>query len=164
MQFMEICQDKPDNLLSLDAIGLEPSEQSAGVPVSRGGSQRHSSSAMGPPPPNFARQLQGLGLPNLNGPTGSFTMGKFATPGIKTSEDCFKEASMGLPASMAGGPPGVGTQFGARPSPMVRSSSQDGPARLSASVPGASGMSTVERRTRVVRIRPLVVCRSRSLV
>ncbi|KAH9912513.1 armadillo-type protein [Fomitopsis serialis] len=130
MQFMKICKDKPDNLPPLDAIGLEPSEQGAGVPMSRGGSQRRSASAMGPPPPNSARQLQGLGLSNLNGPSGSFTMGKFATPGIKTSEDRFKEASMGRSASMAGGPPGVGMQFGGRPSPMVRSSSQGGPSAM----------------------------------
>ncbi|TFY58487.1 hypothetical protein EVJ58_g6384 [Rhodofomes roseus] len=130
MQFMKICKDKPDNLPPLDAIGLEPSEQGAGVPMSRGGSQRRSSAAMGPPPPNSARQLQGLGLSNFSGQGGNFTMGKFATQNPKTSEERFKEASMGRSASMTGAPPGVAIPFGARPSPMVRSSSQGGPSAM----------------------------------
>ncbi|KZT72244.1 eukaryotic initiation factor 4f subunit eIF4g, eIF4e-binding domain-containing protein [Daedalea quercina L-15889] len=54
MQFMKICKDKPDNLPPLDAIGLEPSEQGTGIPMSRGGSQRRSSTAMGP----WALELQ----------------------------------------------------------------------------------------------------------
>ena len=132
MQFMKICKDKPDNLPPLDAIGLEPSEQGAAMhQMSRGGSQRRSSAAMGPPSQGPARQGLGLGLSGFNGPAGNFTMGRFATSS-KTSEERFKESQMGRSASMAGGPPGVGmAQFsGGRPSPMVRSSSQGGPSAM----------------------------------
>ncbi|KZT72291.1 hypothetical protein DAEQUDRAFT_755150 [Daedalea quercina L-15889] len=122
MQFMKICKDKPDNLPPLDAIGLEPSEQGTGIPMSRGGSQRRSSTAMGPPPSNAARQLQGLGLSNFNGAKGNFNMGNFATQSMKTSEERFKESQMGRSTSMTSGPPGVGIPFGGgRSSPMVRS-------------------------------------------
>ena len=129
---MKICKDKPDNLPPLDAIGLEPSEQGAAPHLmSRGGSQRRSSAAMGPPSQGPARQGLGLGLSNLNGPAGNFTMGRFSTTS-KTSEDRFKESQMGRSASMTGGPPGVGmVPFGGgRPSPMVRSSSQGGPSAM----------------------------------
>ncbi|KAH9834096.1 uncharacterized protein C8Q71DRAFT_160191 [Rhodofomes roseus] len=129
MQFMKICKDKPDNLLRLDAIGLEPSEQGAGVPMSRGGSQRRSSAAMGPPPPNSARQLQGLGLSNFSGQGGNFTMGKFATQNLKTSEERFKDARMGS-ASQTGAPPNVSMPFEGRPSPMVWLPSEAGPSAM----------------------------------
>ncbi|EPT00387.1 hypothetical protein FOMPIDRAFT_1146531 [Fomitopsis schrenkii] len=132
MQFMKICKDKPDNLPPLDAIGLEPSEQGPAVhQMSRGGSQRRSSAAMGPPSQGPPRQGLGLGLSNLNGPTGNFNMGRFATS-TKTSEERFKESQMGRSASMTGGPSGVGmAPFpSGRPSPMVRSSSQGGPSAM----------------------------------
>ena len=36
LQFMAVCKEKPDNLPPLDAIGLEPSDQTFGI--TRGGS------------------------------------------------------------------------------------------------------------------------------
>ncbi|EPT00370.1 hypothetical protein FOMPIDRAFT_1049691 [Fomitopsis schrenkii] len=118
---MQFEKDKPDNLPPLDAIGLEPSEQGAAVhQMSHGGSQRRSSAAVGPPSQGRPREGLGLGMSNLNGPAGNFNIGRFATS-TKTSEEQFKESQMGRSASIAGGPPGVGTVPlpRRRPSPMV---------------------------------------------
>ncbi|KDQ50870.1 hypothetical protein JAAARDRAFT_41657 [Jaapia argillacea MUCL 33604] len=118
LQFMSICKEKPDHLPPLDAIGLEPVDQSQ-FTMSRGGSgRRQASGAMGPPP--MARQASiGLGLAGSFGKAAGagFTMGNFATPaGKMSSEERFQ---MSRQASQ-GGP-------GFRPPPMVRTSSQGGP-------------------------------------
>ncbi|KAH9944590.1 ARM repeat-containing protein [Amylocystis lapponica] len=124
LQFMAICKEKPDSLPPLDAIGLEPSDQS--YAMSRGGSGRRTSSASMPPPPSTAaRQAVGLGISGFQKPTSNpFTMGQFATGDTKmTSAERFA-MSNNRSSSVSGG--AAGMPFG-RPPPMVRSSSQGGP-------------------------------------
>ena len=106
---MSVCREKPDNLPPLEAIGLEPSDQS--YPITRGGSGR---------PPRQASV--GLGLGAMNGfpgkGSGFPTMGNFAAPNKLSSEERFNRST-----SMGAG----GMAFpGGRPSPIVRSSSQGG--------------------------------------
>lgn len=122
---MAICKEKPDSLPPLDAIGLEPSDQS--YPMSRGGSGRRTSSAGMPPPPSTAaRQAVGLGISGFQKPTSNpFTMGQFATQNTKMTSDERFAMSSNRSTSMSGNGP-AGLPFG-RPSPMVRSSSQGGP-------------------------------------
>lgn len=128
LQFMAICKEKPDSLPPLDAIGLEPADQS--FPMSRGGSGRRSSTAAMPPPAStISRQASvGLGISGYNKGSGSFNMGQFATPNnsrMTTSDDRFAASQGGRSTSMSGGgPPAMA--FG-RPTTMVRSSSQGGP-------------------------------------
>lgn len=118
LQFMAICKERPDSLPPLDAIGIEPSEQT--YAMARGGSARRPQSGMGPP---ASRQASiGLGFKPINN-AGSFNMGQFATPGNKT-DDRFGMSSRST--SMSGGAGPAGFPLG-RPSPMVRSSSQGGP-------------------------------------
>ncbi|KAI0753115.1 hypothetical protein C8Q80DRAFT_1150136 [Daedaleopsis nitida] len=125
LQFMAVCKEKPDSLPPLDAIGLEPTDQT--FAMTRGGShgRRTSSSAMPP-----SRQASvGLGISGFKQPPPNpFTMGQFSTPTQKlaTSEERFAASSRST--SMSGNPPGM--PFG-RPSPMVRSSSQGGPGHSS---------------------------------
>ncbi|TFY58489.1 hypothetical protein EVJ58_g6388 [Rhodofomes roseus] len=107
MQFMKICKDKPDNLLRLDAIGLEPSEQGAGVPMSRGGSQRRSSAAMGPPPPELRAPAAGSWSVELQWPGRQLHHGKV--------RDAEPEDDM---------------PFEGRPSPMVWLPSEAGPSAM----------------------------------
>ncbi|KAI0776258.1 hypothetical protein BD413DRAFT_470231 [Trametes elegans] len=122
LQFMAVCKEKPDSLPPLDAIGLEPVDQS--FALTRGGShgRRASSTAMPPPSSTTPRQASvGLGIsgfakPNVN----PFTMGQFSTPKMSSEE---RFAASNRSASMSGP---AGMPFG-RPSPMVRSSSQGGP-------------------------------------
>lgn len=123
LQFMAVCKEKPDSLPPLDAIGLEPSDQS--YPMSRGGSgRRQASVSMGPPSSNAPRQAShGLGISVSGKPSGSFTMGQFSTPNSKMSSDD-RFAMSNRSASMSGGPQGL--PFG-RPAPLSRSSSQGGP-------------------------------------
>lgn len=118
---MQVCKDKPDSLPPLDAIGLEPADQT--YAMSRGGSgRRQPSVSMGPPSSTTPRQAHGLGI-SIGG-KGNFTMGQFSTPNAKmTSDERFAMANRST--SMSGNGP-AGMPFG-RPSPMVRSSSQGGP-------------------------------------
>ncbi|TDL22991.1 hypothetical protein BD410DRAFT_769393 [Rickenella mellea] len=115
LQFMKVCTEKPDNLPPLDAIGLEPADQSH--PMGRGGSGRRSvTGGMGPP----SSRPNPVGLGIMGGGSGfgkqsvsaSFSMGQFSTPGKRTSEDRFN-----LSNSMSGG---VGMPFGGPQAPMVR--------------------------------------------
>jgi translation initiation factor 4G len=120
---MALCKEKPDSLPPLDAIGLEPSDQT--YPMSRGGSgRRQSSVSMGPPSSNAPRQAShGLGI-SMGGKTpGNFTMGQFSTPSAKMSSD-ERFAMSSRSASMSGGPGGLPFP---RPAPLSRSSSQGGP-------------------------------------
>ncbi|KAH9889411.1 armadillo-type protein [Cubamyces lactineus] len=123
LQFMAVCREKPDSLPPLDAIGLEPVDQS--FAMTRGGSHGHgrrsSSVAMPPPSSTTARQASvGLGISGFSKPNvNPFTMGLFSTP--KSSEERF--AASNRSTSMSGT---AGMPFG-RPSPMVRSSSQGRP-------------------------------------
>lgn len=126
LQFMSFCKEKPDNLPPLEAIGLEPVDQSH--PIVRGGSGRghRVSGAMGPPSSNVSRQASiGLGFnvpPSGFGKSSSgFAMGNFSTPGKLTSEERFMRST-----SVGAGPGGLAFPSG-RPSPMVRSTSQGGP-------------------------------------
>ena len=121
---MVICKEKPDNLPPLEAIGLEPSDQSQSM--GRGGPRRGGSGSMGPPASNATRQAS-IGLGIMQPPSGfgksssGFAMGNFSTPGKLSSEERFMRST-----SMSTGPGGLSFP-GGRPSPMVRSSSQGGP-------------------------------------
>lgn len=115
---MAICKERPDSLPPLDAIGLEPSEQS--YALARGGSGRRQQGNMGPPP---SRQPS-IGLGFKGGIGNSFNMGQFSTPGNKTNNNDDRYGMSSRSASMSGGPPGFPL---GRPSPMVRSTSQGGP-------------------------------------
>ncbi|KAI0696675.1 hypothetical protein C8T65DRAFT_583280 [Cerioporus squamosus] len=118
LQFMAVCKEKPDSLPPLDAIGLEPVDQS--FPMSRGGSHGRRSSSTAMPPPSRQASV-GLGISGFNKPAvNPFTMGQFSTPKM-SSEERFAQSRS---TSVSGGPQGM--PFG-RPSPMVRSSSQGGP-------------------------------------
>ncbi|RPD57735.1 hypothetical protein L227DRAFT_551661 [Lentinus tigrinus ALCF2SS1-6] len=118
LQFMAVCKEKPDSLPPLDAIGLEPVDQS--FAMTRGGSHGRRSSSSTMPPPSRQGSV-GLGISGFNKPAvNPFTMGQFSTPKM-SSEERFAQSNRS--ASMSGGPAGM--PFG-RPSPMVRSSSQGG--------------------------------------
>lgn len=124
LQFMSICKEKPDALPSLDAIGLEPSEQGQ-FPMSRGGSGRRSTSAMTPANSRQASIGLGIGTFGKVGAPNPFSMGNFATPsggGKLSGEERFAISSSR--AVSVGGPAGL--PFG-RPSPLVRTPSQGGP-------------------------------------
>ncbi|KAI0691915.1 hypothetical protein BC835DRAFT_1528459 [Cytidiella melzeri] len=138
LQFMSICKEKPDSLPPLDAIGLEPSDQS--YPMSRGGSGRRQSSAtMGPPSSNAPRQAShGLGISVGGKPSSSFPMGQFSTPSAKMSSD-ERFAMSSRSSSMSGGGP-AGLPFG-RPAPLQRSASQSG----SGAVPMGSNRTRSKR-------------------
>jgi translation initiation factor 4G len=96
MQFMKVCKEKPDDMPSLDAIGLEPSEQQGSFPGRRARpSMPAATSTRGP---------MGLGL---SGPAGapfggkSFGgggMGQFQAP--RSSEERFAAAS--IPRAVSG--------------------------------------------------------------
>jgi translation initiation factor 4G len=121
---MSICKEKPDMLPPLDAIGIEPSDQTH-YPMSRGGSgSRRSTSSMVPAGTRQASIGLGIGSFGKSNAPNPFSMGNFATPstGGKTSEERFAISS-GRAVSV-GGPAGL--PFG-RPSPLVRTPSQGGP-------------------------------------
>ena len=124
LQFMSVCKEKPDNLPNLEAIGLEPVDQSHSM--GRGGSGRRGvSGAMGPPSATTRQASVGLGLGPLNGKIGAnFSMGQFSAGPKLTSEERFMRSS-----SLSGGP-GAMPFVGGRASPMVRSSSQGGPGAM----------------------------------
>ncbi|KAI0368980.1 hypothetical protein BV20DRAFT_997562 [Pilatotrama ljubarskyi] len=131
LQFMAVCKEKPDSLPPLDAIGLEPVDQS--FPMTRGGSHGRTRSSAMPPPSSTVRHASvGLGISGFNKPNlNSFNMGQFSTP--KNSDDRFA-ASSARSASISSGPAGM--PFG-RPAPMARSASQGGP--------GGSGRTRSQR-------------------
>ncbi|KAL5532025.1 hypothetical protein ACEPAF_5589 [Sanghuangporus sanghuang] len=124
LQFMSVCKEKPDNLPNLEAIGLEPVDQSHSM--GRGGSGRRGvSGSMGPPTSTTRQGSVGLGLGPLNGKVGSnFAMGQFSAGPKLTSEERFMRST-----SLSGGP-GAMPFVGGRASPMVRSSSQGGPGAM----------------------------------
>ncbi|KAI0042560.1 hypothetical protein FA95DRAFT_1575660 [Auriscalpium vulgare] len=137
LQFMAVCKEKPDNLPPLDAIGLEPSEQSS-YNMSRGGSGRRNASGSVSTPTGSRSASIGLGfIPGSLGKAGTgngniFSMGQFSTSVSKlSSEERFmmssagSSAGSGRSASVSGGL--GGSQLGGRPSPMVRTPSQGGP-------------------------------------
>ncbi|TFY54696.1 hypothetical protein EVG20_g9603 [Dentipellis fragilis] len=122
LQFMQICKEKPDNLPPLDAIGLEPSEQTS-YNITRGGSGRRTTSSMsGGPSAVAARQASiGLGfIPGSMSKSGSsgFAMGNFSTAagvGKMSSEERFAMANGGRSTSVGGlagvqGGPGPGKE------------------------------------------------------
>lgn len=96
MQFMKVCKEKPDDMPSLDAIGLEPSDQQGSF------SGRRGRAPIGGP--GSARGSVGLGL---NGPGGvpfggkSFgagNMGQFQAPSGRSSEERFAASSQRVPS------------------------------------------------------------------
>ncbi|KAF5357330.1 hypothetical protein D9758_005883 [Tetrapyrgos nigripes] len=132
LQFMSICKEKPDMLPPLDAIGLEPADQSSysmGRSGSHGGIRRQASAA---------GKGVGLGFPGGFGKAGQSNpfmggMGNFTTP-PKTSEERYQLANGGRPISVSSSMPFPPN----RPGQLTRSASHGGP-----------GMDT--RRTRSKR-------------
>ncbi|OJT05720.1 Eukaryotic translation initiation factor 4 gamma, partial [Trametes pubescens] len=123
---MAVCKEKPDSLPPLDAIGLEPTDQSLAMPPhgdsQHGHNRRPSSSAMPPPSSNVSRQASvGLGISGFQKNVNPFTMGQFSTPKM-SSEERFAASSRST--SVSNSPPRL--PFG-RPAPVVRSPSQGGP-------------------------------------
>ncbi|KAG9043105.1 hypothetical protein FS837_010034, partial [Tulasnella sp. UAMH 9824] len=124
LQFMQICKDKPDNLSSLDSLGIERGAGDDSGPSfgSVGRNQRSRMGSMGPPPGNrSASGSIGLGLTGFPGGKGSapFVMGNFSsTPSRMTSEERFAASNRDRAVS------GSGFRGGAVP--MGRSSSQGG--------------------------------------
>ena len=129
---MSICKEKPDNLPSLEAIGLEPHDQHAMGRTSSG--RRGMSGGM----PSGLRQASGvgLGIGLLNGFGKSSSgfmggMGNFSAPNKLSSEERFMRST-----SLSGDPGGFGIPSG-RSSPMVRSSSQGGPGGMGSGLMGS---------------------------
>ncbi|KAI0036139.1 armadillo-type protein [Vararia minispora EC-137] len=125
MQFMSVCKEKPDNLPALDAIGLEPSDQTFGIV--RGGSGRSRVSSLQAPSGNRGTGI-GLGFsPSTLGKasTSGFQMGNFSTPVASklSSEERFALSNSARSASTNGMPAAVA----GRPAAMARTSSQGGP-------------------------------------
>jgi translation initiation factor 4G len=115
LQFMSVCKEKPDSLPPLDAIGLEPADQSQHA-MYRGGSGRRSSSAMASPAMNRQPSV-GLGI-NAFGGKGGFPMGQFGTGSTaKTSDERFRQSS-------GQHTPTGSSQF--KPGPMARTGSNSG--------------------------------------
>ncbi|KAK7036415.1 hypothetical protein VNI00_011612 [Paramarasmius palmivorus] len=137
LQFMSICKEKPDMLPPLDAIGIEPVDQS-NFTLSRGGSGRHRQASGATPSRSASIGLgfgtpAGFGKPGAGNPFGG--MGNFGTtPASKLqSEERFKLANGGRSVSTnAAG----GMQF-TRPGQMHRTASQGGP--------GSSGRTRSKR-------------------
>lgn len=128
LQFMAICKEKPDMLPPLDAIGLEPIDQSS-LMITRGGSHRDRRQASGTSaPPRPGSIGLGLGAPagftkstSIN-PFAAGVMGNFSTSGPKlTSEERFQMATNR--STSVGGPAGLNFS---RPVPMQRTASQGG--------------------------------------
>lgn len=131
LQFMSICKEKPDSLPALDAIGLEPSDQSS-YPMSRGGSGRHRQGSGAVPPQR--QNSTGLGFNPASsfgkgGSSSTFSMGgmgNFATIGGSklNSDDRFNISNNMRATSVSGA---TSMPFGGRPSQMQRTASQGGP-------------------------------------
>ncbi|KAG0708593.1 hypothetical protein DFH29DRAFT_987076 [Suillus ampliporus] len=93
MQFMHICKEKPPTLPALDALGIEPVDQSS-FAMARGGSGRHRN-ASGAMPASATRQASvGLGIGSFAKSAGPspFQMGNFQSPKL-TSEERFAISS-----------------------------------------------------------------------
>lgn len=119
LQFMSICREKPEQLPSLEAIGMTDASDSfapgGGFPRTHSGTgQRRGPSGAAPP---LARGTSGSASPMGAGVRmGSGTMPMFGAP--RTSEERFAQANMnrgvmgGMPIgsgfAMPGGRPGVG--------------------------------------------------------
>ncbi|KAI0311488.1 hypothetical protein OF83DRAFT_1271296 [Amylostereum chailletii] len=123
LQFMSICKEKPDNLPPLDAIGLEPSDQT--FSMSRGGSGRRSSTMATPTARQASIGLGFMGGGSMGKSTGSSFagMGNFTTTKL-SSEERFAMSSGARSALSNSVGPGVSTS--GRPSPMARTASQGG--------------------------------------
>lgn len=119
LQFMGVCKEKPPNMPSLDAIGLEPIDQS-NLAMARGGSGRHRNASGASAPSRQSSMGHGFGPGK--GP-GNFAMGNFAAPAKLTSEERFVMANSG--SRTPSGAAGVGLPFGrGGPTPMQRTASQ----------------------------------------
>ncbi|KAF8911486.1 hypothetical protein CPB84DRAFT_1722762 [Gymnopilus junonius] len=127
LQFMLVCKEKPAMLPPLDAIGLEPADQSSMHGITRGGSGRHRQGSGAAPPTRqgsiglgFSPAAFGKGTPN------PFSMGNFATSASKlSSEDRFAMSAGGNRAVSVAGT-GAGA-FPNRPVAVTRTVSQGGP-------------------------------------
>ncbi|EIM85126.1 uncharacterized protein STEHIDRAFT_81994 [Stereum hirsutum FP-91666 SS1] len=129
LQFMAVCKEKPDNLPPLDAIGLEPSDQtSSGFSMTRGGSGRRNSGMVTPSGSVSRNASIGLGfVPSSMGKSSGFAMGQFATT-AKTSEERFALANgPSRSTSLAGSALSGIAMGGGRGPPMSRTNSQGGP-------------------------------------
>ncbi|KAF8320324.1 ARM repeat-containing protein [Clavulina sp. PMI_390] len=120
MQFFKVCQEKPDAMSDLEALGIVNNGEPASMVPSRGPRARTGSS-MGPARASSVAGLQ-FGAKNAFGGA----MGSFNSSGSKaTSADRFAASNspMSRSVSTAGMNRGVG---GGAPTPMSRSSSQGG--------------------------------------
>lgn len=87
MQFMKVCKEKPDDMPSLDAIGLEPSDQQAQFGGRRSGRTGGT--------PSSGRSSLGLSLTGAGGTPfggksfGGGGMGQFQAPAGRSSEERF---------------------------------------------------------------------------
>ncbi|KAG8949381.1 hypothetical protein FRC04_008616 [Tulasnella sp. 424] len=129
LQFMQVCKDKPDNLGSLDALGIErgaPGDDNGGPFFGSGGrAQGRRMTSMGPPGPNRSASLNmGLGLNfpgGKNAPTPFGSMGNFSsTPSRLTSEERFAQSNNGRDRAVSG------SSAFMRNNPISRSSSEGG--------------------------------------
>jgi len=141
MQFMSVCKDKPDDLPPLDAIGLEPTDQSSfgGRPSRR--------PPGGPPSAVVSRNMIGIGIVGPSG--GPFTGKSFGAGGMgdfrgprPSSEDRFAQATRNLG--------GRGVPFPAQPMP--RNPNQNGPQMQNA--PAGLGRPTSGRGRKRDSLRP----------
>lgn len=121
---MMICKEKPDNLPPLEAIGLEPVDQSHSI-------NRYSSGQCGvcdtmdPLPAFRSASIAGLRITGTGYGNAGFgsAMGQFSAPGkLASSEERFNRSTS---MSVGGGPLSSFTGGGLS-SPMVRSRSQGG--------------------------------------
>ncbi|KAG8745160.1 hypothetical protein FRC10_008613 [Ceratobasidium sp. 414] len=134
LQFMNVCKEKPDSLPPLDAIGLEPGDQSAANYAGGVRQDRRRVGSMGmSSAPGIQRQGSiGLGLGNVPLPKGAFTMGSFQAP-LSRHGDGNTVPGRGAPGIPF--PPGTANRL---TTPMTRSTSHGG-------VGGAGGPREAKR-------------------
>ncbi|KAG8934848.1 hypothetical protein FRC01_014014 [Tulasnella sp. 417] len=145
LQFMQVCKDKPDNLSSLDALGIERGAgDESGPPYSSslGRSRGGRVNSIGQPQTGRSSSVNlGLGLSGFGGGKGptSFAMGNFSsTPSRMTSEERFAMSNRERTVSVGGVGRGV---------PMSRSSSHGGVGGIGG--PNAVPQSPREQQNRV---------------
>jgi translation initiation factor 4G len=135
LQFMGVCQGKPDSLPPLDQLGMEKDHSSMGRGGSSRGGQRSGSQMGGPRGSGMGGGPGGMGSfgGKSAGGMGSFGMGSFNRPAA-TSEERMAASRIN----------NMGSAFGsARNTPgMTRSPSQSGPAGISMMAPAVGRESS----------------------
>ena len=135
---MGVCKDKPDNLASLNELGIEKDGDgmpTTGPPFGAGRGGRSRMGSMGPPSATGRTPSVGLGFgfPGKNNPFGS-GMGQFqTTPRVASSSEDRFAASVRAASTSGSFAPGRGAV------PMARSSSQGGVGGHPNAVPPSPG-------------------------